>query len=59
MILFGVLGLVPYVRYLVLHNHAWLHCFFTYRAQLATVLAVVMILEEMTDWKCWKKKTCP
>ena len=58
-ILFGVLGLVPYVRYLVLHNHAWLHCFFTYRAQLATVLAVVMILEEMTDWKCWKKKTCP
>ena len=57
-ILFGVLGLVPYVRYLVLHNHAWLHCFFTYRAQLATVLAVVMILEEMTDWKWLKKKAC-
>lgn len=54
--LFGALGLVPYVRYMVLHNHAWLHCFFTYRAQLATVLAVVMILEELTDWKCGKKK---
>ena len=58
-ILFGVLGWIPYVRYLVLHNHAWLHCFFTYRAQLATVLAVVMILEEMTDWKWRKKKACP
>lgn len=54
--LLAVLGLVPYVRYLVLHNHAWLHCFFTYRAQLATILAAVMILEELTDWKCWKKK---
>lgn len=54
--LFTVLGLIPYVRYLVLHNHAWLHCFFTYRAQLATVLAAVMIVEELTDWKCWKKK---
>lgn len=54
--LFTALGLVPYVRYLVLHNHAWLHCFFTYRAQLAAVLAVVMILEEMTDWKWQKKK---
>lgn len=58
-LLFALLGLVPYVRYLVLHNHAWLHCFFTYRAQLSTVLAVVMILEEMTDWKCGKKKACP
>ena len=54
--LFAALGLIPYVRYLVLHNHAWLHCFFTYRAQLATVLAAVMIVEELTDWKCWKKK---
>ena len=55
-ILLGILGLVPYVRYLVLHNHAWLHCFFTYRAQLASILAAVMIVEELTDWKCWKKK---
>lgn len=54
--LFGILGLVPYVRYLVLHNHAWLHCFFTYRAQLAAILAAVMIVEELTDWNCWKKR---
>lgn len=29
--------LVPYIRYLVLHNHSYLHCFFTYRAQMETV----------------------
>lgn len=49
--LFGALGLIPYVRYLMLHNHAWLHCFFTYRAQLSTVLAAVLMLEELTDWR--------
>lgn len=44
-------GLVPYIRYLVLHNHSYLHCFFTYRAQMATVLAIVLILEEVVDWR--------
>ena len=44
-------GLVPYIRYVVLHNHSWLHCFFTYRAQLATVLATALILEEVIDWR--------
>lgn len=50
-LLFALLGMIPYLRYLILHNHAWLHCFFTYRAQLATILATVMILEELTDWR--------
>ena len=50
-LLYALVGLVPYVRYMVLHNHSYLHFFFTYRAQLATVLAVVLILEELTDWR--------
>ncbi len=44
-----LIALVPYVRYIVLHNHAYLHYFFTYRAQFATVMAVVFILELLTD----------
>lgn len=48
-LLYALIGLVPYVRYLVLHNHSYLHFFFTYRAQLATVLAVVLILGEITE----------
>ncbi len=47
--IYSLIALVPYVRYIVLHNHAYLHYFFTYRAQLATVMAVVFILELLTD----------
>lgn len=35
-----LLGAVPYLRYLVLQNHAYIHYFFTYRAQLVTVAAI-------------------
>lgn len=35
-----ILGAVPYLRYLVLSNHSYLHEFFTYRAQAASVLAL-------------------
>lgn len=48
-LLYALIGLIPYIRYVVLHNHSYLHCFFTYRAQMATVLAIVLILEKMTD----------
>lgn len=44
-----LIALVPYIRYVVLHNHAYLHYFFTYRAQLATVMSVVFVLELLTD----------
>ncbi|MGN0415388.1 MAG: hypothetical protein ACI4FX_07840 [Agathobacter sp.] len=50
-LLYVLIGLLPYIRYIVLHNHSYLHCFFTYRAQLATILAIVLILEELTDWR--------
>ena len=35
-----ILSVVPYLRYAVLGNHAYLHYFFTYRAQLVTVTAL-------------------
>ncbi|MGN0342889.1 MAG: hypothetical protein ACI4DO_08855 [Roseburia sp.] len=50
-LLYLVIGALPYIRYIVLHNHSYLHCFFTYRAQMATILAIVLILEELTDWR--------
>ncbi len=49
--LFLVVGAVPLVRYLVLRNHSYLHCFFTFRAQLATVLALVLALAEVVEWR--------
>lgn len=48
-LLYGILGLIPYVRYMILLNHSYLHFFFTYRAQMAMIFAVVLILEELTD----------
>lgn len=52
--IYGAIALLPYIRYLVLHNHAFLHCFFTYRAQMATVMALAFIAGEMVDRKLLK-----
>lgn len=48
LLVWAALGLVPYLRYLVLRSHSYIHCFFTYRAQMAAVLALVLILAELT-----------
>ena len=48
-LLYALVGLIPYMRYVVLHNHSYLHYFFTYRAQMATILAILLILEKLTD----------
>ncbi len=47
-IIYAVIGLIPYVRYLVLHNHSYIHRFFTCRAQMVTVMATVLIICELT-----------
>lgn len=38
------LGLPVPVRYMVLSNHSYLHCFFTHRAMVVVVLAVLMAI---------------
>lgn len=48
-ILTAILGLIPYVRYVVLHNHSYIHCFFTYRAQASTVVAFMLIIAALTE----------
>lgn len=46
---YAVMGLVPYIRYMVLRNHSVVHSFFTYRAQAATVLALSFITLELVQ----------
>ena len=48
-VLMLLIGLVPYIRYLVLNNHSYLHEFFTYRAQAVSILALLSILWYNTD----------
>ena len=43
-----IIAAIPYIRYIVLHNHSYMHFHFTYRAQMATVLAVCLIVGEIT-----------
>ena len=45
--LFGLLGMIVYVRFLILWQHSWRHYFFTYRAQCAPVLALCFIIIEL------------
>lgn len=49
MLLYAVLGLIPYLRYLVLCNHSFVHFFFTYRAQAASILALCFIIFELVE----------
>lgn len=34
-------SLIPYIRFLMINNHSYIHFFFTYRAQLVVVVAVL------------------
>jgi len=42
-------GGIPYVRYIVLSSHSYMHYFFTYRAQLVTVTVFLYVVIISTD----------
>ncbi len=48
-LLYAVIGLIPYVRFLVLRNHSYIHYCFTYRAQAATIIAICFIFFELFE----------
>ena len=48
-LLFGILALLPFLRFAVLHNHAYRHYVFTHRALAATVLAICFIVLELVE----------
>ena len=43
-----LLAFIPYLRFLVLSNHSFIHYFFTYRAQMITVMVVLFLIYETT-----------
>lgn len=49
LILLFIIGMIPYVRYLIIHNHSYLHCFFTYRAQLATIIVAILAVDVLVE----------
>lgn len=52
-----VLGAVPYLRYLILNNHSYLHEFFTYRAQAVTIIALCAVVWCNRESQLFRGKT--
>ena len=46
-----VIGILPFVWYLVLRNHSAFHSFFTYRNWILTLLGVQMIVIKIAGYK--------
>ena len=46
-----IIAVIPYLWYLIVANHSYLHVWYTYRAQLMSVTAFLLILSEFTNWK--------
>lgn len=50
-----IIALSPYIRYLILANHSFRHSFFTFRSQIITIMAVVLIITECFNYKLFSK----
>ena len=53
-----LIGVIPYIRYIVLSNHSYLHYFFTYRAQLVTITILFYVIFTSIDKKLIYKEFC-
>lgn len=47
-VLLCTVALIPFLRFVVLSNHAYIHYFFTYRALLVTVMVLLYLIYETT-----------
>ena len=52
-----LVGLLPYVRYVLIYSHAHVHYFFTFRAQMALLMALIaMFVHGLHDSPLWRRK---
>lgn len=54
MLLLGIIALIPYIRYIIVVNHSIRHSFFTFRTQIITIIALLMMV--VIFRKRWVKK---
>lgn len=59
-VIFLFIALIPYIRYLVMSNHSYTHSWFTFRAQLGSIMAILLAvavnLDEALLQKEWDQK---
>ncbi len=51
-----LIAIIPYIRFLLISNHSYLHYFFTYRAQLASIFAIGLGFIHGIDYNLLKKE---
>ena len=51
-----VCAVMPYVWYICLVDHSWVHAFFTYRVQIISIIGVILFGYEIIDWNIVKGK---
>ena len=54
MIVLGI-GAIPYIRYITIIQHSTNHCFFTFRAQFATIIALLIATSIIIDKNKFEK----
>ena len=54
--LYFLVSLTPYLWYVVLSNHSYIHCWFTYRTQIISIAALFMVCLTLTDWPRLRSK---
>ena len=47
--LYLIMGMIPYLRFIIIPGHSAVHSWFTYRAQAASVMALIMVFYEITE----------
>ena len=50
-----LIGITPYIRYLILANHSYRHSFFTFRDQMITIIALCIIVFDCFNKDLWFK----
>lgn len=53
--IFLIIACIPYLRYLVMSNHSYAHYWFTYRAQISSIMAVLLAVTVNIDKDLLKK----
>ena len=55
-ILYIALGMIPFIRYVVMTEHSFVHFTFTYRALMASILSMCLITCEVFDFSVFRRK---
>lgn len=55
LLLYLIIGMVPFLRFVVISEHSAVHAWFTYRALAASVMAFILLFYELVDFNFKRK----